>query len=165
MEIFNAHIPGVDQWKTTLTRSFFLLLLLLLMVLTWRMKTIEKHISGATQRSLAFTRWTWATLTEPGLQSSHLSIIHRCLNYLTSNEYDGAFKVKHSNLQMKESMYFSFLFYNSSWFPSDRCKQWLRRGHWSMLRNMINLWNLLQKTAINKCLTNKQVTDKQLSIW
>ena len=88
-----------------LTRSFFLLLL---MVLTWRMKTIENHISGATQRSLAFTRWTWATLNEPGLQSSHLSIIHRCLNYLTLTEYDGAFNVKHSILQMKESMYFPF---------------------------------------------------------
>ena len=94
MEIFIAHIPGVDQWKTTLTRGL-LLLLLLLMVLTWRMKTIENHISGATQRSLASTRWTWATLNEPGLQSSHLSIIHRCLNYLTLNELDGAFNVKH----------------------------------------------------------------------
>ena len=83
------------------------------------------------------------------------------------------FQSKTFNSSNEGTNVFSF-FYNSSWFPSDRCKQWLRRGHWSMLRNMINLrprekkinlWNLLQKTAINKCLTNKQVTDKQLSIW
>ena len=65
---------------------------------------------------------------------------------------------------LNEGINVFFFFYNSSWFPSDRCKQWLRRGHWSMLRSMINLWNLLPKTAINKCLANKQVTDKHLSI-
>ena len=69
------------------------------------------------------------------------------------------FNVKHSILQIKEAMYFSFLFY-SFWFPSDRCKQWLCRGDWSMLGN-IGTWSIFEtcckKTAINKWLTNKQL--------